>query len=207
MARPTVVGPTTIERVDGMISRGESPPALLVFVDAATSWGGSQFLNSPGSGRYLDYLCQEVVPFVDARYPTGAAMEHRGVCGKSSGGYGAMVIPMLRPGVFGATGSRAERRLRLEGVSRSVRRLRHRVRVHAGPQPTGRARIPFDSVGRPVDEIWSEWLALDPVRMAQNHADALTGMHMIQLDAGHQDQFFLDLGAAAFSAELTRLGI
>ena len=78
-----------------------------MFVDCWTSLGGSQFLNSPGTGRYLDYLCDEVVAFVDGAYPTLPAREHRGIAGKSSGGYGAMVAPMLRPEVFGALASHA----------------------------------------------------------------------------------------------------
>ena len=60
-----------------------------------------------GTGRYLDYLCDEVVPFVDSRYPTSPDRDHRGLAGKSSGGYGAMVVPMLRPDVFGALASHA----------------------------------------------------------------------------------------------------
>ena len=55
----------------------------------------------------MDYLCDEVVEFVDARYPTAADRDHRGLAGKSSGGYGAMVVPMLRPDVFGALASHA----------------------------------------------------------------------------------------------------
>ena len=55
----------------------------------------------------MDYLCDEVVPFVDARYPTLPDRDHRGLAGKSSGGYGAMVVPMLRPDVFGALASHA----------------------------------------------------------------------------------------------------
>jgi S-formylglutathione hydrolase FrmB len=78
-----------------------------VFVDAWTSRGGSQFINSASTGRYLDYLCDEVVPFIDDRYPTLAERDHRGLAGKSSGGYGAMVVPMLRPDVFGALASHA----------------------------------------------------------------------------------------------------
>ena len=80
---------------------------MVVLVDAWTSLGGSQFLNSTSTGRYLDYLCDEIVPFVDARYPTAADREHRALAGKSSGGYGAMVVPMLRPEVFGALASHA----------------------------------------------------------------------------------------------------
>ena len=99
--------PTVIERFDALFAAGDTPDALLVFVDAWTRFGGSQFLNSTSTGRYLDYLCDEVVPFVDARYPTAADRDHRALTGKSSGGYGAMVVPMLRPDVFGALASHA----------------------------------------------------------------------------------------------------
>ena len=75
------------------------------------------------------------------------------------------------------------------------------------PDRPGRALIPFDSVGRPVEAIWSTWLARDPVRMAEAHAETLADMRAIYLGAGLQDDFFLDLGAAALSDELTRLGI
>ena len=99
--------PNMIERIDALFASGECPDAIIVFVDAWTSFGGSQFLNSTGTGRYLDYLCDEVPAFVDERYPTLASRDHRGLTGKSSGGYGAMVVPMLRPDVFGALASHA----------------------------------------------------------------------------------------------------
>src|SRR5579859_49537 len=99
--------PTFPERLDALFTSGECPDAIVVMVDAWTSRGGSQFLNSSSTGRYLDYLCDEVVPFVDAHYPTLADRDHRGLAGKSSGGYGAMVVPMLRPDVFGALASHA----------------------------------------------------------------------------------------------------
>ena len=99
--------PTVIEAFDAMFASGSCPDAIVVFVDAWTSFGGSQFLNSSATGRYLDYLCDEVVAFVDERYPTLADRDHRGLAGKSSGGYGAMVVPMLRPDVFGALASHA----------------------------------------------------------------------------------------------------
>ena len=90
-----------------MFAARACPDAIVVFVDAWTSRGGSQFINSASTGRYLDYLCDEVVAFVDERYPTLASRDHRGLAGKSSGGYGAMVVPMLRPDVFGALASHA----------------------------------------------------------------------------------------------------
>lgn len=98
---------TVPERVDAMFAAGEAPPAIVVYVDAWTSLGGSQFLDSTGTGRYHTYLCEEVVPFVDARWRTLASREHRGVAGKSSGGYGAMVTAMLRPDLFGGFATHA----------------------------------------------------------------------------------------------------
>jgi hypothetical protein len=52
------------------------------------------------------------------------------------------------------------------------------------PNRPGKALIPFDDVGRPIEEIWSRWLALDPVRMAAKHAETLASMRAIYLDAG-----------------------
>jgi hypothetical protein len=99
--------PTVPELVDRLFGEEGCPPALVVFVDAWTSYGGSQFLDSPGVGNYHTYLCDEVVPFVDARYRTLAEPAHRGIAGKSSGGYGAMVTPMLRPDLFGGLATHA----------------------------------------------------------------------------------------------------
>ncbi len=100
-------GPTVLERLDALFADPAVPRALVVLVDGWTRLGGSQFLNSTGTGRYLDYLCDEVVPFVERHYPTLAGAAHRGITGKSSGGYTAMVAPMLRPDVFGALASHA----------------------------------------------------------------------------------------------------
>ena len=93
--------PNPIEAVDAWFASSASAPAIVIFIDAWTSIGGAQFLDSPATGRYHTYLCDEVVPFVDGRYRTMDGGAHRGVAGKSSGGYGAMVTPMLRPDLFG----------------------------------------------------------------------------------------------------------
>jgi S-formylglutathione hydrolase FrmB len=100
--------PTPLELTDQLFAADDAPPpCLVVYVDAWTSVGGSQFLDSPGTGKYHTYLCDEVVPFVDGRYRTLASAAHRGIAGKSSGGYGAMVTPMLRPDLFGGLATHA----------------------------------------------------------------------------------------------------
>jgi S-formylglutathione hydrolase FrmB len=95
------------ELADELFAKGEAPPCILVWVDCWTSLGGSQFLDSPATGRYHTYLNDEVVPWVDAHYRTLPQREHRGIAGKSSGGYGAMVTPMLRPDLWGGLATHA----------------------------------------------------------------------------------------------------
>ena len=74
---------------------------IVVMADCLTRFGGSQYINSAATGRYADHLIDELVPFVDARYRTLADREQRVVMGKSSGGYGATVLAMRHPDVFG----------------------------------------------------------------------------------------------------------
>jgi hypothetical protein len=116
------------ELMDELFASGEAPPAILVWVDCWTSLGGSQFLDSPGTGRYHTYLCDELVPWVDEHYRTRAEAAGRGIAGKSSGGYGAMVTPMLRPDLFGGLATHAGDALfetcYLPDFRRSVRTLR-----------------------------------------------------------------------------------
>jgi S-formylglutathione hydrolase FrmB len=237
--------PNVFEGVDAMFAARECPDAIVVFVDCWTSYGGSQYLNSTGTGRYQDYLCDEVVPFVDERYPTAAHRDHRGITGKSSGGYGAMVVPMMRPDVFGALASHAGDALfecsylpAFRAAARTLRddfegsyevffeRLAAAERFDMDqfanplmgygcaacfspdPDRPGKALLPFEvATGRLVDEVWEQWLDLDPVRMAQRHDDALRSMRRIYLDAGKSDEWYLDLGAQAFAAELEALEV
>jgi hypothetical protein len=227
--------PNIVERIDAMFASGQCPPAIVVFVDAWTSLGGAQFINSDGTGRYMDYLCDEVVPFVDGLYPTSG---RRAVAGHSSGGYGAMVSSMLRPDVFSAFASHAGDALfeacyarEFPAVARALRDhfegsfdvLLERVReadrfdwsrfgialsTYAMAEAYSPGEIPFEiETGRLIEDVWQRWLRWDPVRMASAHADALRSMCRIYLDAGRDDEFFLDLAAQAFSAELTRLGV
>ena len=95
------------ELADAQFASGGAKPCILIYVDCWTSLGGSQYLDSPGTGRYHTYLCDEIVPWVDRRYRTRPEARHRGIMGKSSGGYGAMVTPMLRPDLFGGLATHA----------------------------------------------------------------------------------------------------
>jgi S-formylglutathione hydrolase FrmB len=94
-------GPTLQERLDQLYAAG-MPHVIAVLPDCFTRLGGSQYLNSTATGRYEDYIVEELAPFIDGRYRTIAESAGRGVFGKSSGGYGALIMGMRHADVFGA---------------------------------------------------------------------------------------------------------
>ena len=226
--------PNVLELVDALFADEGCPPARVVFVDAWTSYGGSQFLDSVGVGSYHTYLCEEIVPFVDARYATS----DRAITGKSSGGYGAMVTPMLRPDLFSGLATHAGDALfelcYLRDFPEAVRALRDTyegsfdkfwedfrsrpafskgsdyplLNTYAMAECYAPGELPFDTTtGQLKPDVWEKWLAWDPVRMVDHHADALRGLKAIYIDCGKRDQFFLDLGAEGFRQALERIGV
>jgi hypothetical protein len=231
-----------IETADEVFAGGDAPPCIVVYVDAWTKYGGSQFVDSAGTGSYHSYLCDEVVPWVDVRYRTVADRESRAICGKSSGGYGAMITPMLRPDLFGALATHAGDNLYelsyLPEFGRAARYLREydhdifrwwedfRSRPSFtkqadevlltflgcsacfSPGDDGTPELPFDPhSGRPRPDVWQRWLDWDPVRMVPRYADAVRSLRAVWIDAGTRDEWFLDLGAEAYRAELEAVGL
>lgn len=93
--------PSIDARVERLLETFEAEPVILALPDCFTRYGGSQYLNSPATGRYEDYLCDELIPFVDTQLATKGD-GHRGVLGKSSGGFAALSLAMRRPGLFDA---------------------------------------------------------------------------------------------------------
>jgi S-formylglutathione hydrolase FrmB len=217
---------------------------IVVLLDAFTAVGGSQFIDSPAIGAYGTYFTEEVVPFVDQRFRTLPEAAHRGISGKSSGGFGAMVWGMLRPDLFGAFATHAGDALfeislardlppaaqavrnRYDGSFdafwedfRSGRPVLSNATDHAllaawamaaaySANPDGSVDLPFRlDTGELVPDVWERWLAWDPVRMAAQHADALRAARGIWIDAGRNDEYFLDLGAVAFRRAVADAGV
>lgn len=97
-------GENVPERLDRLIGEGAMPPCVVALPDCFTKLGGNQYINSTVMGRWDDFLLEEAVPFVEAKFGCGGA-GRRGCFGKSSGGYGAMVQAMLHPDFWAAAAS------------------------------------------------------------------------------------------------------
>lgn len=237
-------GESMPQRLDRLIASGAIRPLIMVMPDGMTRFGGGQYINSTATGRYEDHLVDEVVPFVDATYRTMAHRDARIVMGKSSGGYGATVLAMRHPDIFGIAADHSGDKYfefcyradipkcvaALAGYGHSAAEF---LREFPHPQPA-RGRHWFDLVNMlamascyspnaasplgfdlPFDEytgalradVWSRWLAHDPVDLAAQHAAALRSLRFYFLDCGRYDEHHLHLGARIYSQRLNALGV
>ncbi len=92
------------ERLDWLIENNKAPAVIGVFADGWSGLGGSQWINSEGIGQYRSAVARDLVSWVDRTFrtiPRGAA---RALVGKSSGGYGALVISRFHPDIFAHVG-------------------------------------------------------------------------------------------------------
>ncbi len=105
MFRRQQFGESLAQRLDRLIAAGKIPPMIVASPDCFTSFGGSQYVDSAAVGNYETHVVREVVPRLDAAFRTLASPRHRAVAGKSSGGYGALMLAMKHPDVFGALAS------------------------------------------------------------------------------------------------------
>ncbi|REJ79268.1 MAG: esterase [Acidobacteria bacterium] len=105
MLNESAFAPNIAERLDILIEKRQIIPMIAVLPDCFTRFGGSQYINSTATGRYEDYITLELVPFVDENFRTIPDRRSRAVAGKSSGGYGALILAMRHAEMFGYAAS------------------------------------------------------------------------------------------------------
>ncbi len=89
------------EKLNRLIGSGKIKPMVVVMPDCFTYYGGSQYLDSPALGKYETYLIKELVPYIKNNFRVKTDRRAWAVAGKSSGGYGALVLSMRHPDIFG----------------------------------------------------------------------------------------------------------
>ncbi|MEO6786481.1 MAG: alpha/beta hydrolase-fold protein [Chthoniobacteraceae bacterium] len=139
--------------VDRMAGAGLA--VRIAVVDGRSRYGGSQFLNSGATGEYADYVADEVVPAVEARYPLAKdAAFPRIIAGHSSGGYGALMLAMLRQKEFAAVVALSPDSdfevTHKPIVSQPAVRAVTAAELENAMAPAGKARLPHDGLARLV---------------------------------------------------------
>lgn len=224
--------PNLTERMDRLISAGTIKPMIVVMPDCFTYYGGSQYINSTATGNYEDYLTKEIVPYVDEKFRTLHDRGSRAVMGKSSGGYGAMIMGLRHADLFGLvcstagdayfelcyTGDFTKAFRRIKGDPDGFLKKFHSTEQHgkddhyalntigmsACYSPNGAGYdLPFDpETGEIRQDVWSRWLEHDPVRLVEKHVENLKTLRLLYLDAGTRDEFSLDIGARVLANRL-----
>ncbi len=88
--------------IEPVFRRMGAPPMVVAIPDGWSRWGCGQWVDSPVTGNFEQYLLHDVVQTVDASYRTIPDAPSRGVFGFSSGGFGAWNVASRNPEVFGA---------------------------------------------------------------------------------------------------------
>ncbi len=86
--------------LDRLIGEGTMPPVVVVMVDGMTALGGNQYVDSDAVGPWATHVTEELVPWAEASFRVKKGRDHRGVFGKSSGGYGSLMMGLEHADVF-----------------------------------------------------------------------------------------------------------
>jgi S-formylglutathione hydrolase FrmB len=76
---------------------------IIVTPNAGESW----YVNSAAdpTAKYEDFVVNDLVAYIDSRYRTVTSREGRAIAGISMGGWGAMLLGLKHPRVFGTVGA------------------------------------------------------------------------------------------------------
>src|SRR5205823_9090767 len=83
--------------IDPVFGRMGAPPMIVVIPDGNSRYGCGQWVDSPVTGNFEQYVVKDVIALVDAGYRTLPDARSRGVFGFSSGGFGAWNLASLNP--------------------------------------------------------------------------------------------------------------
>jgi S-formylglutathione hydrolase FrmB len=88
--------------LDRLIAEKKIGEMIVVMPNGRNRFLGSYYLNSTTTGRWSDYIADEIVGAVDKEFRTIATREGRGIMGHSMGGFGAVHFAMTRSELFSA---------------------------------------------------------------------------------------------------------
>lgn len=137
------------QRLERLFAEGVIGPMIVALPDTFTKLGGAQHLGSLAVGDYETYLLSELRRLVEGRFHVSA----HAIAGKSSGGFGAIVHAMRRPGLFRAVACHSgDMGFRLS-VWPDIPALMNALHEHGGVREFVRA---FERTPKKRDRRWFE---------------------------------------------------
>jgi S-formylglutathione hydrolase FrmB len=100
--------------MDDLIKEGQVEPFIIVHVDPSLVNGidtdgkrryqGTWYVNSELNGGFEDFMVNDLIPYVDAHYPTISNRNFRAIMGQSMGGFGSQYHGITHPELYCAFG-------------------------------------------------------------------------------------------------------
>jgi len=218
--------------LDPVFGRMEASPMIVVIPDGTMKYGCGQWVDSPVSGSFEQYVVRDVVDHVDEHFPTIAVPESRGILGYSSGGVGAWNIGSSHPETFCALAMLSGDCLLdvthkpmlyeyldsiwpeapngpIEGNFLSELVYAYSASYSPNPgNPPFFVDLPIEfPTGELVVEAWERWLRFDPVVNWRSRLENLRKLSGILLDVGVSDDYELQWGHRLLSHHLGGAGI
>ena len=174
--------------VQDLWERGQIGEFLIVTPNADATF----YINSrDGSVRYEDFLVQEFLPGIEARYRARPGRANRGVAGVSMGGYGALHLAFRHPQLFSAASAHSPA-------------IIDKLPAFTAPTAAGgtRSRVLGATFGSPPDQVF--WDHNSPLTLART--TNFSGLK-IYFDCGDQDDFGFESGSKSLDKILTERNI
>lgn len=218
--------------LDEVIANGQAQEMIVVMPDGWSKFGCSMWVDSPATGRFKQYVVEEVVAYVDSRFRTLATRDSRGILGTGAGGLGAWHVASRRPDVFGAAGLLSAD-CHFDVTPRGWLYTYFNSIFPGPPAGTPRGNMPawfsyawstaftpnpekppyycdfpidYPS-GQVIPELWDKWLSYDPVVNYAHRLDNLRQLRGIFLACGRKDEFHMHYGQRILSRRLSRAGV
>jgi hypothetical protein len=216
-----------VDVLDPVFGRMGTAPMIVVVPDGDTRYGCGQWVDSPVTGNFEQYVVHDVVTHVDNTYRTLPEAQSRGVLGFSSGGFGAWNLASQNPDTFGALAMLSGDSFfdltckgffyeyltsiwpeapngPIEGNDMSELVYAYSATYSPNPEnPPFYVDLPvaFPS-GELIQEVWDRWLSFDPVVNWRGRLDNLRRLRGILLDVGTSDNYHLQWGHRLLSHHL-----
>lgn len=218
--------------LDPVFRRMGVAPMIVVIPDGWSRWGCGQWVDSPVTGHFEQYVVKDVVATVDASHRTIPKAQSRAVFGFSSGGFGAWNLASRNPEVFGAMAVLSADSFLdmthkfmlykyldsiwpeapngpIEGNSWSEIVYDYAATYSPNPdRPPYYVDLPVvHPSGELIQEVWDRWLSFDPVVNVHDRLENLRKLSGILLDVGFNDDYNLQWGHRLLSHYLHEAGV
>lgn len=137
--------------------------------------------------HYDDYVAYDVVHYADTKYRTIADRAHRGIAGLSMGGYGAIMLALRFPLIFGAAASHSGVVWPLEWAPDGV------YQRSAGMPDSLWTRLHSGGVAKSMQSVFGKdttaWYSRDPAHLADRVKASGAPMPALKADCGTSDVY------------------